>query len=98
MTHLFKYVASLLVGLALAALGLSNAIAGYPGPAVFARLAADLPAIGAAAVFALAVAASAAGVALLAVSARRLRRRWVQARGGGRGQPAGVAATAPGGR
>ena len=73
MTHLFKYAVSLLIGLTLAALGLAHAVGGYPGPDVFARLAADLPAIGAVSVFALAVTAVVAGVALLAVSARRLR-------------------------
>ena len=80
MTSIPQCVLSILVGLAIAAYGLAHAVAGYPGPDVFARLAADLPALAAVLAFALAVLAAVVGLVLLIVAARRLRRRWQQAR------------------
>jgi hypothetical protein len=76
MTSIFRSVVSLLLGLALAAYGLVHTLTRYPAPAVFDRLADDLPGIGAVLVFALGVAATLGGVLVVVLSIRRLRRGW----------------------
>jgi hypothetical protein len=90
MTSIFRSVVSLLLGLALAAYGLVHTLTRYPAPAVFDRLANDLPGLGAVLVFALGVAATLGGVLVVVLSIRRLRRGWrllrVITRGGTNGR------------
>jgi hypothetical protein len=76
MTSIFRSAVSLLLGLALAAYGLVHTMTRYPPPAVFDRLAGDLPSLAAVLVFALGVAATLGGVLVVVLSLRRLRRGW----------------------
>ena len=76
MTSIFRSAISLLLGVALAAYGLVHAVTRFPAPAVFDRLADDLPSLGAVFVFVLGIAATFVGILVVVLLIRRLRRGW----------------------
>ena len=76
MTSIVQSLVSVLLGLALAAYGLVHTVTRYPDPVVFAQVASDLPTLGAVLMFGLGVVATAAGISVLVLSLRRLRRSW----------------------
>ena len=76
MGSIVQSLVSVLLGLALAAYGLVHTVTRYPDPVVFAQVASDLPTLGAVLMFGLGVVATVAGVSVLVLSLRRLRRSW----------------------
>jgi len=69
-------ILSLLLGVALAVIGLIHSLSRYPGPGPFQQLAADASALGAVLLFAIGIVAALGGLAVLIFSIRRLRFRW----------------------
>jgi hypothetical protein len=80
MASIFQLSLSVLLGLALAAYGVFQAVRGYPGSDTWSRLADAMPTLGAVSFFVLAVAFAVGGLMLALFSGRRLRRRWKQRR------------------
>ncbi len=78
MLQLIQPLASLFIGIAMTAYGLLHAITRFPGGDAFAALAANLPAVGSVLLFLLGLLAVIAGICLVVLGVRNLRRRWSQ--------------------
>jgi len=76
MLQLIQPLASLFIGIAMTAYGLLHAITRFPGSEAFAVLAANLPAVGSVLLFLLGLLAVIAGICLVVLGVRNLRRRW----------------------
>ncbi len=74
MSNFLQYTIVMMLGLILLCYGLTHAVIVYPTPAVFRHVIESLPMLGAVLSFALGVAFAAAGLVMLAVAVRRLRR------------------------
>ena len=88
MTPIFQSLVSVALGLALTTYGLVHTVTRYPQPELFAQVAGNLPTLGAVFMFALGIVATLAGIVVLVLSVRRLRRGWRHLRavtGGPRG-------------
>ena len=77
MLHLLQPIASVLIGVAMAAYGLIHAVTRFPESTAFASLLANLPAVTAVVVFLVGVVAVFVGVYLVVTGTRRFRVRWL---------------------
>ena len=76
MLQLLSPIASLFVGLCMVAYGFIHSITRFPSGDAFATFAANLPAVGSVLVFLLGLLAIAAGIVLVVLGVKNLRRRW----------------------
>lgn len=76
MSHLIQPVTTLLIGIALTVYGIAHAILQFPDPVAFTNLIANLPAFSSVLLFVLGLFAFAAGIVLIVLGIRNMRRRW----------------------
>ena len=76
MSHLIQPVTTLLIGIAMTIYGIVHAITQFPDPHAFSNLVAHLPALMSVLMFALGLIAFAAGIVLVVLGVRNMRRRW----------------------
>lgn len=76
MTQLVQPIASLFIGLCMFVYGLIHSIARFPGSDTFAAIASNLPAVGSVFIFFLGLLAIIAGITLVVLGMRNVRRRW----------------------
>lgn len=76
MSTLFQPVTTLLIGIAMAIYGLVHSVSQFPDPVAFTNLVANLPAFSSVLLFVLGLLAFAAGIVLVVLGIRSMRRRW----------------------
>ncbi len=76
MSHLIQPLTTLLIGIAMTIYGIAHAVMQFPDPVAFTQLMANLPAFSSVLLFILGLLAFAAGIVLVVMGVRNMRRRW----------------------